>query len=68
MIAFYPPQKGPCLLFLFVAAGEPTGRIPKMLHPPSKRRPSRNDDLTLATLVVRVRPTDIFDFQMLIFD
>jgi hypothetical protein len=49
-------KKGPDVLLLFSAAGEPTGRLLKELHPPLGKRPSRNDDLTIALLVVRVRP------------
>ncbi len=43
-----------CLLFS--AAGEPTGRFLEELHLPLEKRPSRNDDLTIVMLVVRVRP------------
>jgi len=44
------------VLLFFSAAGEPTGRFVEELHLPLEKRPSRNDDLTIALLVVRVRP------------
>jgi hypothetical protein len=44
------------VLLLLSAAGEPTGRFFEELHLPLQKRLSRNDDLTIAMLVVRVRP------------
>lgn len=41
---YFPQQENPRDVFF------------KELHPPLGKRPSRNDDLTIALLVVRVRP------------
>jgi len=62
MITFYPP-KGPDVLLLLFAAGEPTGRFLEELHQPPGSVRARYDDLTIAMLVVRVRPYCYFKVQ-----
>jgi hypothetical protein len=52
------------VLLLLSAAGEPTGRFSKVVASTSEKRPSRNDDLTIAMLVVRVWPYCFFKSQV----
>jgi len=60
MITFYPPKKGSDVLCLLLfAAGEPTGRFPDRCIAILQSVGAVIDDLTIAKLVVRVRPCAI---------